>query len=243
MRSARPTACRSGAGGEPHASAARLARQTICAGLSPYSTQECSPSNAFKLIQASGSSGDDDGCAGTAFEMLYLLHKRCASLRMVGPLAFHLITFATPVGPHSTAQILVPNLLYANCTQRLLSTFSSWFHKLASHAYSAPSRAQMKEHVYELSKCDYLAFITEYVRVTASQYGPAPPDDVQRKLVHAAPDPNSNPIPDLNTNQYFTSDLDLKPFPHPNRGFTFVFTLELTPTHCNRDSKPTQPSY
>ena len=41
----------------------------------------------------------------------------------------------------------------------------------------------MKEHLYQLAKDDYVAFITEYVRVTAGHYGPAPPDDVQRKLV------------------------------------------------------------
>ena len=52
--------------------------------------------------------------------------------------------------------------------------------------------AQMKEHLYKLAKDDYIAFITEYVRMTAGQYGPAPPDDVQRKLVRAVwPPPHS----------------------------------------------------
>ena len=41
----------------------------------------------------------------------------------------------------------------------------------------------MKEHLYGLAKDDYVAFITEYVRRTVGQYGPAPADDVQHKLV------------------------------------------------------------
>ena len=41
----------------------------------------------------------------------------------------------------------------------------------------------MKQHLYKFAKDDYIAFITEYVKMTAAQHGPAPPDDVQRKLV------------------------------------------------------------
>lgn len=41
----------------------------------------------------------------------------------------------------------------------------------------------MKQHVYNFAKFDYVAFVTEYVRMTAYQHGPTPPDDVQQKLV------------------------------------------------------------
>ena len=51
----------------------------------------------------------------------------------------------------------------------------------------------MKEHLYGFAKDDYVAFITEYVRRTAGQYGPAPPDDVQRKLVRGGHKRASSP--------------------------------------------------
>ncbi len=41
----------------------------------------------------------------------------------------------------------------------------------------------MKEHLNGFAKDDYVAFITEYVWRIVCQYGPAPADDVQRKLV------------------------------------------------------------
>ena len=46
-------------------------------------------------------------------------------------------------------------------------------------------RAQMKQHVYNLAKFDYVTFITEYARRTAVQHGPVPPDDIQRKMVRS----------------------------------------------------------